>query len=277
MSTIEEELQEIFDSNESPDEERLRRYIRAEKNSALSFLVSSIVHDSRGFITPILGMAEMGKMRAQERKDTETVACFETILESAEKLNDLINNLLDFSKRGEFTRGTVYITDLLESVVKLYESHYIHAGVNLETDLKEVPVIDGYPAGIESVFVNMITNALQAYEGIPKERPKTVQVRSYHQEGHIFIEFEDDGCGIQSEDLPKVFDKGYTTKGEKGHGIGLANAMLIVKDSHFGKMSVESEYNKGTKFTIKIPDAKTVKLMREETFFGQKREPSSET
>ena len=277
-SDIEKELHAMFESGDSSNEARLRKYVHDEKNSAISLLVSSVVHDSRGLITPIVGMAEMGKMHAEERGDADTVDCFATILESAEKLTSLINNMLDFSKRKDLTRGTVYITDLLESVLKIYKSQYVHEGINLETNLSDdVPVIDGFSAGIESVFMNMLTNALQAYEEIPKERPKTMQVRAYHKEGYVFIEFEDDACGILQEDLPKIFDAWYTTKGKKGFGIGLANALAIIKNSHLGKISVKSEYGKGTKFTIKIPDAQSVKVMREETYFGQKREPNPET
>jgi len=263
---IEKEIQEMFDSDESPDDDRLRNFIRAEKNSALSFLVAGIAHDSSGFITPIMGAAEMGKMRAEKIGDEEQVAYFNMILESSEKLSELINSLLDFSKRRDLTRGVVYVNDILQTVVKLYRPQYTQAEISLETDLQEVPVIDGYPAGLENVFVNMIQNAQQAYKDIPAEKSKTVNIRSYHKEGYIFIEFEDNGCGIKDTDKSKIFDAWYTTKGKKGHGLGLANALLIVQDSHFGKLCVDSEYGKGTKFTIKLPDAQTVSLMRAETF-----------
>ena len=277
-SAIEKELHAMFESEDSFDEDRLSKYVRAEKDKVLGFLVSSVAHDSNNFVAAVLGMAEMGKMRAEESGDAENASCYGNILDSAEKLSDLIKNLLNFSKRGDFTRGTVYINDLLESVVKLYKSQYIHDGIDLVADLSDdVPAIDGYPAGLETVFVNMAQNAMHAYEGMHKERPKTVHIRSYHKEGYIFVEFEDDGCGIKKEDLGKIFDAWYTTKGKKGHGIGLAIANMTVQKSHLGKILVESECGKGTKFTIKIPDAQSVKTMREETYFGQKRKPNSET
>lgn len=266
MSDIEKEIKDMFDSEESPGDDRLRNFIRAEKNSALSFLVAGIAHDSNGFITPIMGAAEMGKMRAEKIGDKEQIAYFDMILESSEKLSALMSSLLDFSKRRDLTRGTVYINDILNSVIQLYRPRCTQDTVSLETDLQEVPPIDGYPAGLETVFVNMITNALQSYDGIPQERSKTVNIRTYHKEGYIFIEFEDDGCGINDKDRSRIFDAWYTTKGEKGHGLGLAYALLITQDSHFGKLCVESEYGKGTKFTIKLPDAQTLSLMRAETF-----------
>lgn len=266
--SIEKDLQAIF--NETPDEDVLRRYISAEKNSALSFMIAGLVHDTKGFITPILGSAEVGKICAEEKNDSELAGCFKTIIESAVRLDKLINNFLDFSKRKDYTRGTVYINEILTIVLNFYQAQYTIAKVNLNADLKTVPAIEGYAAGLESVFVNMLTNALHSYKSVPHARPKTVNVRSYQKDGYICVEFEDDGCGIKKENLARIFDFMFTTK-EKGHGIGLAYARMIVEDSHFGKLCVESENSKGTRFTIKLPDPKTLKLMREETFYGPKR------
>ncbi|MBD3304137.1 GHKL domain-containing protein [Candidatus Woesearchaeota archaeon] len=274
-SDIEKELKAIFGPDDSVDEDRLSRFVRAEKHSVLGFLVSSVAHDSNNLITPIIGLAEAGKRSAEEIGDTENAFLYGTILSSAEKLNELMRNLLNFSKRGEFTRGTVYFNQLLNSVISLYEFQYNSKGIKLVADLNDVPEVDGYPGGLETVFTNMMQNAMHAYGGLPKERSKNVYVRSYHKEKYVFIEFEDDGCGIKETDLPRIFDAWYTTKGSKGHGIGLAVARRIVK-SHWGKILVDSEYGKGAKFTIRIPDKHAVQVMREETFFGPRREPASE-
>jgi len=275
MSDIEKELQKIFDSFETSEDNLLHNYIRAEKNSALSSLVAGIAHELNNYITPILGTAGLGKLHANEKKDAEQEEYFDLIIHASEKLTDLINSLLNFSKHKEFTRSTVYINDILGNVVNLYNSKYTKENVILDTDLQEVPSIAGYSEGLEIVFVNLVTNALQSYENIPQDRSKKVMIRSYHEEGYIFIEFEDDGCGIEKNNLKKIFDLGYTTKGKKGHGIGLANSRLIIEESHFGKLCVQSEYGKGTKFTVKLPDSRTVKLMREETFFGARRNLTS--
>lgn len=271
MSDIEKELQKIFDSFETAEDDGLHKYIRAEKNSALSSLVAGIAHDLNNFITPLLGAADYGKTLAQKFGNSDQVNCFDLIIQSSEKLTELINSLLNFSRQKEFTRSTVYINDILENVVNLYSSKYTKENIFLNTDLQKVPEIDGYAEGLEIVFVNLITNALQSYESKHADLAKKVDIRSYHKEGYIFIEFEDNGCGIKTSSLKRIFDLGYTTKGKKGHGIGLANSRLIVEESHFGKLCVQSEYNKGTKFTVKLPDSKTVKLMREETFFRAKR------
>jgi signal transduction histidine kinase len=69
---------------------------------------------------------------------------------------------------------------------------------------------------------------------------------------YIEIKFEDNGCGIAKENLPRIFEPFYTTKGQKGTGLGLAVIWGII-DNHDGTINVDSELNKGTTFTILLP------------------------
>lgn len=269
---VEDEIRELFDDEDS-SEDRLHRLIRAEKHSAMGVLVGGVVHDSNNLILPILGFAESGKKRAEKMQDSELAMYFDTILESAERLQRMMNNLLDFSRHGDYTRGTVCINSILEKTIEIFRPQFNNGRVSLISELQEVPEIDGYRAGVESIFSNMLANALQAYKGIPREQPKTVYVRAYHAERRIFVEFEDDGCGISDEDLQKIFDPFYTTK-TSGSGLGLAVTLMFVK-SHFGKVKVDSKYGRGTKFTLRFPDKTALKMMREETYFGPKRETAS--
>jgi len=271
---VEEEIKELF-KDEDSSEDRLRRLICAEKNSAMGVLVGGVVHDSNNLILPILGFAESGKKRAEKIQDSELAMYFDTILESAERLQRMMNNLLDFSRRGDYTRGAICISSILEKTIEIFRPQFSNERVSLISALQEVPEIEGYHAGMESIFSNMLSNALQAYKGIPREQSKTVYVRAYHAEKRIFVEFEDDGCGISDEDMQHIFDPFYTTK-TSGSGLGLAVTMMFVK-SHFGKIKVDSEYGKRTKFTLRFPDKTALKMMREETYFGPKRDTNPET
>ncbi|MDH3269636.1 MAG: ATP-binding protein, partial [Ignavibacteria bacterium] len=69
---------------------------------------------------------------------------------------------------------------------------------------------------------------------------------------YIEIKIEDNGCGIPKEDLPRIFEPFYSTKGQKGTGLGLAVIWGII-DNHDGTINVESEIGKGTTFTILLP------------------------
>lgn len=259
--SIEEELDEICNF----PEEQVRKFIHSEKISALSVMAVGIVHDLRGLLTPIGASIEIAIASIQENKYEDAIKYLRMADDAKQKLEDLTTRLLHFAKRDDYTRGTVYVNDVLNSVIPICMPEYLHQRITLETDFKELPEIEGYHVGLESVFSNMLLNALQAYQGVPEERDKKVYVRSYHKEGHIHVEIEDNGCGIKTQDLPHIFKYKYTTK-KDGNGIGLTAASMIVEKSHFGKICIDTKYGEGTKFKIKLPDAKSLKKMREDTW-----------
>jgi len=101
---------------------------------------------------------------------------------------------------------------------------------------------------INQVFMNLLVNACQAIEGDGK-----IFIQTQLTDDTIDVAIKDTGVGIASENLEKVFDPGYTTKGVGvGTGLGLSIAYKIIED-HGGSIEVESELAKGSTFTIKLP------------------------
>lgn len=101
-------------------------------------------------------------------------------------------------------------------------------------------------ACLNQVFVNILINAKHAIQGKGE-----ITIKTFHQEGHIFIQFTDSGTGIPEENLAKILDPGFTTKGV-GTGLGLSICYRIIQE-HQGRIDVESLVGKGTTFTIVIP------------------------
>jgi signal transduction histidine kinase len=79
-----------------------------------------------------------------------------------------------------------------------------------------------------------------------------MEVGCADKEGAVFFWVKDTGSGIPPEVLPKIFDYAFTTKGEKGSGLGLSISKQLI-ENHGGKIAVQSEVGKGTVFTIRIP------------------------
>ena len=101
---------------------------------------------------------------------------------------------------------------------------------------------------MNQVFVNVLINAKQAI----KDKGE-VTISTYQRDGKIHIEFSDTGVGIPKENLKKIFDPGFTTKGVGvGTGLGLSICYQIIQD-HLGEIKVQSEVGKGTTFTIILP------------------------
>lgn len=139
------------------------------------------------------------------------------------------------------------IHEELENALTLTH-HELKRRITVIREYGEIPLCTCYSSMLSSVFINMIVNASQAIEDAGEIRIKTDV-----KDDIIIIEFTDTGKGIPPENIDRVFIAGFTTKSpDEGTGLGLAicNRMMEV---HNGKIKVESEVGKGTKFTIYLP------------------------
>ena len=111
-----------------------------------------------------------------------------------------------------------------------------------------MPPIDCYGGQLNQVLMNIIDNAIFAIGD-----SGDIYIRTYNKNNILYVEIEDTGKGIAKENLEKIFEPFFTTKGVgEGTGLGMSISYKII-DSHGGKIEVESELNKGTKFTIILP------------------------
>jgi len=167
--------------------------------------------------------------------------------DGAERSKQIILDLKNFSRLDEALVKEVNIHEGIDSALNILESKYKDR-VTVHKQYGDVPQIMCYAGQVNQVFMNVLDNAAQAIEG-----NGNVYVRTKVVNQDAVIEIEDTGPGIDEDTLPKIFDPFFTTKpvGE-GTGLGLSICYKIIK-SHNGKMEVESEKGKGTKFIIKIP------------------------
>jgi signal transduction histidine kinase len=169
--------------------------------------------------------------------------------EGAERSKQIILDLKNFSRLDEAMVKEVNIHEGIDSALNILNNK--HKGkVSIIKEYGEISQVTCYAGQINQVFMNVIDNAVQA---IPHDQGQ-VTIRTRQENGGIVVvEIEDNGSGIPDEVLPKIFDPFFTTKAVgEGTGLGLSICYKIIK-SHNGKMEVESEKGKGTKFIIKIP------------------------
>ncbi|MFC6644062.1 nitrogen regulation protein NR(II) [Granulicella cerasi] len=154
--------------------------------------------------------------------------------------------------RESKTPVAVNLTDLLESLLLLLDRHFMQASITVQKELLPDAIITGYPAELRQVFTNLLTNALDASSS---GSTLTVSMhRSVHPTG-ITVVVHDHGVGIDAETLPHLFQPFFTTKGEKGTGLGLWVSQGIVQ-KHGGSISVESSTEAsthGTTLTVTLP------------------------
>lgn len=141
-------------------------------------------------------------------------------------------------------------------IIALNEIKY-HAEV--VADLKEIPIISARGGEINQVLLNLIVNAAHGTKIKKSNETSLIKISTYNDDEYVYCEIEDNGIGIPSENLFKIFDPFYTTKpvGE-GTGLGLSIAYNIIRNKHKGDIWVESKVGVGTKFAFKLPLSQAV-------------------
>jgi len=163
------------------------------------------------------------------------------------QVSEIVGNLKNFSR---LDRSKVSHANLNESLnnTLLLAKHMLKS-VTVNRDFGEIPDITCASSQINQVFLNLVTNAVQA---MPAERGTLTLVTRREGDG-VAVEVQDDGSGIPPDVISRIFDPFFTTKEVgKGTGLGLSISYKIVQQ-HGGKISVESQPGSGTKFTVWLP------------------------
>jgi signal transduction histidine kinase len=135
----------------------------------------------------------------------------------------------------------------IDSTIPLIQ-HQLKQGISIVKEYGQIPTVMCYPSRMNQVFLNLLVNAVQAIEG-----EGSITIRTSADDDAVRLKFIDTGNGIPKENLDRVFDPGFTTKGVGvGTGLGLPICYQIIQD-HRGEISIESEVGKGTTVTVSLP------------------------
>lgn len=176
----------------------------------------------------------------------------EKVIDTDYRAADLVQRIKGYAKPSEKDFEPVDMNSVMETVLILAQYHISRGGINVTKDIpQDLPKIKGLGVHVEQVFLNMIINACEAMAGKKGEITISARVGSDNPD-RIEVAVADNGCGIPQENLKKLFDLFFTTKGPQGTGMGLSMAYRIIKDLN-GDIDIESEVGKGTRFTVSLP------------------------
>lgn len=169
-------------------------------------------------------------------------------LEGAERIRDIVRNLLLFSRVDHAHVKKIDLHEGLDATIRLLSRYYTASGVVLHRDYGVVPLIGSYGGQLNEVWMNLLANAGQAI-GTAGE----VCVSTKLEDDWVAVVISDTGCGIPANLISKIFDPFFTTKpvGE-GTGLGLSISYGII-ERHGGTIAVESVAGAGTTFTVRLP------------------------
>lgn len=226
-------------------------------NKAKSNFVSAVSHELRTPLTSIKGYASIlmtGKLGEVTPAQKERL---EKIDKHSNNLTHLINNLLDIARiesgRVQMAIRETSLKEILDSAMDIINPQAREKGIPLKLNNKaKTDKIMADQSQLERVFLNLLSNAIKF---TPEKGKITVSVED--KDGFIEFGIEDSGIGIPRQDLEKVFEEFFRSEnaqsqGVKGTGLGLSLVKQIV-EAHKGKIWVESELGKGTKFSFTIP------------------------
>lgn len=186
---------------------------------------------------------------------------------AVDRMKKLVRDLRTFGRPDRSEVDRVDVNEILKSALDLLQ-HEMGDAITVRKELGTLPPVECYPHKLSQVFMNLLLNAIQAMEG-GGEITITTEVgtsagpstagsvqkgpENGSRNGSVVIRIRDTGSGIPPENLERIFEPGFSTKGARvGMGLGLLISAQII-EKHGGRISVESEVGRGTVFTLVLP------------------------
>ena len=255
---VEERTRELSDSVARFREANARlqetqeQLIQSQKMASLGLLAAGVAHELNNPLSAVLAYTQLLLQELPAHEPAH--ADLHEVEEAALRCKKIVEDLRLFSRQSHGGESQpLDLNQVIESALRLVAHPFSLAKVQLEPDLeKELPWIAGSRNRLQSVFLNLFTNAQAA---MPEGGTLLVKTRTRRKEGQLEVVVADTGIGIPAENLPRIFDPFFTTKPEgHGTGLGLSVSYGIVQE-HGGTIAVESTVGRGTKFTLRFPAA----------------------
>ena len=223
--------------------------LQSEKMSAIGQLIAGVAHELNNPLTAILGYAQLLESEALDERSLDFVS---KLLKQAQRTHRLVQNLLSFARQRTPQKIPVDIRRVLDDTLALREYDFKRGNIAVRRELpEELPAVTADPHQLEQVFLNIISNALDAM--LEMESGGVLTVRVYQESGSVCIEFRDTGSGMA--DPKRIFDPFYTTKPVgKGTGLGLSICYGIVKE-HSGEIEARNVPEGGAALLVRLPAA----------------------
>jgi len=245
--TLEEKVQE-----RSEQLQRMQtQLVHTEKLASLGELVAGIAHEINN---PLSGILIFSSLIAKDaRLDPALKTDIDTISGEAQRCAGIVKGLLEFARDYQPQMIASDINQVLIDSLRLVECQTVFQNVTIVRQFgSNLPEIMADQNHLKQVFINLFINAGQAMQELQQGELQIVTTASDDPAGGIVITIADSGCGVPEEQLGKLFDPFFTTKGTGGTGLGLSVSYGIVQ-AHGGKITAESAPDKGTTFSIWLP------------------------
>lgn len=218
--------------------------LKSEKLSVVGQLAAGVAHEIRNPLTSLKGFLQLLRKRSESDD-----FFYEIMLSELERINTIVSEFLVLSKPQAARYQPRNLVEIVSNVVGFLESQALLNNVQIECSMEasSAVMVECDENQLKQVFINLLKNAVEA---MPDGGTVRVSIQE-PEPGKVMVRFQDQGCGIPDERLPKLGEPFYTTK-EKGTGLGLMVSFRIIED-HRGTVHVESQKGIGTVFDVVLP------------------------
>lgn len=233
---------------------RQKRYTEIKND-----FVNNMTHELKTPIASISLAAQMLNDESVSKSPTMMKHLGGVINDESKRLRFLVEKVLQMSmfdkKKAVFKKKELDLNEMVESIANSFTLRVEHTGGKIYTDIEAVDsTIYVDEMHFQNVIFNLMDNAVK-YRN--QDKPLDIYMKTWNDNEHLYLSIRDTGMGIKKDNLKKIFEKFYRVHtgnlhDAKGFGLGLAYVKKIV-DLHKGEIKVESEYGKGTTFTISLP------------------------
>lgn len=226
--------------------------VKVDRLASVGQFAAGLAHEIRNPITGIKTSIQVIKNRITNNDDNTSIELIDGITYEIARINNLITELLDFSKPKQSNRQKISILNVLKKSLDLTKESSSRKRIAIHSDINNG---DDYFVFVdvgqaEQIFINILANSIDAiiYNGKIHISMEYVLVDN---NSFVLIIFEDNGDGMETETIERIFDPFFTTKA-KGTGLGLTVVSKLIEENN-GKIEVESTKGIGTKFKVYLP------------------------
>jgi two-component system, NtrC family, sensor kinase len=280
-ATLNQLIDRVKQLLEEQKAEATRQIIQNEKTASLGRMIAGVSHEINNAVNCIYG--NIDPLDRYTKDLLSLNECWETaipqqpqevkelseaieidflkedlpkILESmkiaVDRSRQILFSLKDFSRLDAKKASKVNLHDCIDSTLLILHNR-LKKDVKIVRNYGEIVPIEGYAGFLYQVFMNLFTNALDAMEGVASIKEIVITTERTDR-NWVVVRVKDNGSGITPENIDRIFESFFTTKPRGvGTGLGLAISHQIVVEKHCGKLTVTSEFGKGTEFTIALP------------------------
>ena len=228
-----------------------KRLLTRERLAAVGETVAGLAHCVRNLLSGIEGGAYLVDLGLSENDPASIRQGWEIVRRKNAVIQDLVVNMLTFSKDRAPEYEPTDINALISSAADLIKDQLKEQEIRLDwRETQDMSLVSVEPKGVRRCLFSLISNAIDACEG---NEGCSIGIRVMpSNKDNFVIEVQDDGCGIPPQYLGRIFEPFFSTKGPNGTGLGLAVTQKIVTE-HGGKITVESTPGKGSTFRLILP------------------------